>query len=327
MRHDLARPAICVIAGALAVVAANGAAALTYPDKPIRLVCPIPPGGTTDLVARLVAQKLTESVSQQVIVDNRGGAGGIIGTEMVARSAPDGYTLLLGSMTTHAINPAFHQNLTYDAVRSFQPVSRIIAAPQLLVVHPSVAARSVRELIALAKAKPGQLTYATASMGTAPHLAFELLKGMAGVDIVGVPYKGSGPSIIDLIGGQVQSMITGIVVLMPHVKAGKLRALGVTSPARAAVMPELPTIAESGVPNFDVRVWFGVFLPAGTPRPVVMLLNERIRKIVEAPDVRQRLIEQGADPVTDTPEEFGAYVKTELARWTKVVKDTGARIE
>jgi tripartite-type tricarboxylate transporter receptor subunit TctC len=185
----------------------------------------------------------------------------------------------------------------------------------------------VKELVALAKAKPGQLTYATASMGTAPHLAFELFKSMAGVDIVGVPYKGSGPSIIDLIGGQVQSMITGIVVLMPHVKTGKLRALAVTSPQRAAVMPDLPTVSESGVPNFDVRVWFGVFLPAGTPRDIVAQLNESIRRIMEAPDVRQRLIEQGADPMTDTPEEFGAYVKTELARWTKVVKDTGARIE
>ena len=298
-----------------------------YPAKPIRMVCPIPPGGTTDLVARLVAQKLSESLGQQVIVDNRGGAGGIIGTEMVARAAPDGYTILMGSMTTHAVNPAFHLNLTYDAIRSFQPVSRIISAPQLLVVHPSVAARSVKELIALAKAKPGELTYATASMGTTPHLAFELFKGMAGVNIVGVPYKGSGPSIIDLVGGQVNAMITGIVVLMPHVKAGRLRALAVTSPARAAVMPDLPTVAESGVPNFDVRVWFGVFLPAGAPRAIVTTLNERIRKIVAAPDVRQRLIEQGADPVTDTPEEFGAYVKTELARWTKVVKDTGARIE
>jgi tripartite-type tricarboxylate transporter receptor subunit TctC len=212
-------------------------------------------------------------------------------------------------------------------VRSFQPVSRIIAAPQLLVVHPSVAAKSVKELISLAKAKPGQLTYATASMGTAPHLAYELFKSMAGVDIVGVPYKGSGPSIVDLVGGQVQSMITGILVLMPHVKSGKLRALAVTSPARAPVMPDLPTVAESGLPGFDVRVWFGAFLPAGSPKSIVTLLNERIRKIVEAPDVRQRLIDQGADPVSDTPEQFGAYVKTELARWTKVVNDTGARIE
>ena len=312
---------------ALFPLACGAASADIYPYKPIRLVCPIPPGGTTDLVARLLAQKLTESLGQQVIVDNRGGAGGIIGTEMVARSAPDGYTLLMGSMTTHAINPAFHKNLSYDPVRSFQPVSRIIAAPQLLVVHPSVAAKSVKELISLAKAKPGQLTYATASMGTAPHLAYELFKSMAGVDIVGVPYKGSGPSIVDLVGGQVQSMITGILVLMPHVKSGKLRALAVTSPARAPVMPELPTVAESGLPGFDVRVWFGAFLPAGSPKSIVTLLNERIRKIVEAPDVRQRLIEQGADPVSDTPEQFGAYVKTELARWTKVVNDTGARIE
>src|SRR4051812_28311244 len=308
-------------------VSASHTFALAYPEKPIRLVCPIPPGGTTDLIARLLAQKLTDSLGQQVIVDNRGGAGGIIGTEMVARSAPDGYTLLMGSMTTHAVNPAFHKNLSYDAVKSFQPVSRIIAAPQLLVVHPSVAATSVKELIALAKAKPGQLTYATASMGTAPHLAYELFKSMAGVNIVGVPYKGSGPSIVDLLGGQVQSMITGIIVLMPHVKSGKLRALAVTSPARAPVMPDLPTVAESGLPNFDVRVWFGAFLPAGTPQSIVTLLNGQIRKIVEAPDVRQRLIEQGADPVSDTPEQFAAYVKSELARWTKVVKDTGARIE
>ena len=298
----------------LAASVNTDALALGYPDKPVRL-------------ARLLAQKLSESLGQQVVVDNRGGAGGIIGTEMVARSAPDGYTLLMGSMTTHAINPAFHPNLSYDAVKSFQPVSRIIAAPQLLVVHPSVAATSVKELVALAKANPGKLTYATASMGTAPHLAYELFKNMAGVDIVGVPYKGSGPSIVDLVGGQVQSMITGILVLMPHVKTGKLRELAVTSPTRAAGIPDLPMVAESGVPNYDVRVWFGAFLPTHTPKPVVTRLNSEIRKIVAAPDVRQRMIDQGADPVSDTPEQFAAYVKSELARWTKVVKDTGARIE
>jgi tripartite-type tricarboxylate transporter receptor subunit TctC len=227
----------------------------------MRLVCPFPPGGTTDLVARLIAMKLTEAWGQQVVVDNRPGAGGVIGTEMVA------------------------------------------------------------------KAKPGQLNYGSAGTGTSPHLTFELFKRMASIDVVHVPYKGTGPAITDLVGGQVQTMITGVVALMPHVKSGKLRALGVTSAKRVAALPDVPTVAESGVPGFDVSSWFGVFLPAHTPGPIVMKMNAEIRRTLEQPSVRQRLIDQGADPSSNTPEEFAAYVKTEMARWGEVVRSTGARAD
>ncbi len=298
-----------------------------YPAKPIRMICPFPPGGTTDVVARIVAQKLTAVWKEQVIVDNRTGAGGIIGTELAAKAAPDGYTVLLGSITTHAVNPALYKKLNYDPIKDFVPVTLVVSSPQLLAVHPSVAAKSVKELIALAKGKPGQLNYGSAGVGTSPHLTFELFKSMAGVDVVHVPYKGTGPAITELIGGQVQMMITGVVALMPHVKAGKLRGLAVTSAKRVAALPDLPTVAESGVPKFNVSSWFGVFLPAGTPKPIIAKMNGEIRKIVEVPDVRQKLIDQGADPVTNTPEEFAAYVKSEMARWGKVVRDTGARID
>lgn len=307
-----------------AIAASHSSAQQAYPTKPIRMICPFPPGGTTDVVARLVAQKLTEAWKEQVIVDNRTGAGGIIGTELAAKSPADGYTVLLGSITTHAVNPALYKKLNFDPVKDFTPVSLVVSSPQLLAVHPSVPAKSVKDLIALAKSKPGQLNYASAGVGTSPHLTFELFKSMAGIDVVHVPYKGTGPAITELIAGQVQMMITGVVALMPHVKSGKLRGLGVTSAKRVAALPDLPTVAESGVPTFDVSSWFGVFLPANTPKPIVTKMNQEIRKIVEIPDVRQRLISLGADPATNTPEEFAAYVKSEMARWGKVVRDTGA---
>lgn len=317
------------LCGALLVVAslAPALAQQSYPTKPMRLVCPFPPGGTTDLVARLIAMKLTEAWGQQVVVDNRPGAGGVIGTEMVAKAVPDGYTILLGSITTHAVNPALYKSLDFDAVKDFAPVSLVVSSPQLLAVHPAVAAKSVKELIALAKAKPGQLNYGSAGTGTSPHLTFELFKRMASIDVVHVPYKGTGPAITDLVGGQVQTMITGVVALMPHVKSGKLRALGVTSAKRVAALPDVPTVAESGVPGFDVSSWFGVFLPAHTPGPIVMKMNAEIRRTLEQPSVRQRLIDQGADPSSNTPEEFAAYVKTEMARWGEVVRSTGARAD
>lgn len=316
-----------VVYVASAFAAGHSQAQQAYPTKPIRMICPFPPGGTTDVVARLVAQKLTEAWGQQVVVDNRPGAGGIIGTEIVTKAAPDGYTVLLGSITTHAVNPALYKKLNFDPVKDFAPVSLVVSSPQLLAVHPSVAAKSVKELIALAKAKPGQLNYASAGTGTSPHLTFELFKSMAGIDVVHVPYKGTGPAITDLIGGQVQMMITGVVALMPHVKSGKLRGLGVTSAKRVAALPDLPTIIESGIPGFDVSSWFGVFLPGGTPKPIVAKMNAEIRKILEVPEVRQRLIGQGADPASNTPEEFAAYVKAEMARWGKVVRDTGAKAD
>ncbi|MCC7483425.1 MAG: tripartite tricarboxylate transporter substrate binding protein [Burkholderiales bacterium] len=304
-----------------------GEAREDYPDKPIRVICPFPPGGTTDVVARLVAQKLTEAWKEQVVVDNRVGAGGIIGTELAAKAPADGYTVLLGSITTHAVNPALYKKLNFDPVKDFSPVTLVVSSPQLLAVHPSVAAKSVKDLIALAKAKPGQFNYASAGVGTSPHLTFELFKSMAGFDAVHVPYKGTGPAITELVGGQVQMMITGVVALMPHVKSGRLRGLAVTSARRAAALPDLPTVAESGVPKFDVSSWFGVFLPVGTPRPIVMKMNGEIRRIVEIPEVHRTLVSQGAVPETSTPEDFAAYVKSEMARWGKVVRDTGARAD
>ncbi|MGZ5154146.1 MAG: tripartite tricarboxylate transporter substrate-binding protein, partial [Burkholderiales bacterium] len=230
-------------------------------------------------------------------------------------------------ITTHAVNPALHKKLGFDVINDFAPVTLVVSSPQLLAVHPSVAAKSVKELIALAKAKPGQLNYASAGAGSSPHLTFELFKSMAGVDLNHVPYKGTGPAITELVGGQVQAMITGVVALMPHVKSGKLRALAVTSKTRVAALPDVPSMMESGVANFDVSSWFGVFLPAGTSKAIVMKMNDQIRKIVDTPEVRKRLIDLGADPQTNTPEQFAAYVRSEKARWGKVVQDTGARVD
>ena len=319
---------LCMVAYvASAFAAGHSHAQQAYPTKPIRMICPFPPGGTTDVVARLVAQKLTEAWKEQVVVDNRTGAGGIIGTELAAKAPADGYTVLLGSITTHAVNPALYKKLNFDPIKDFTPVTLVVSSPQLLAVHPSVAAKSVKELIALAKAKPGQLNYGSAGVGTSPHLTFELFKSMAGIDAVHVPYKGTGPAITELIAGQVHMMITGVVALMPHVKSGRLRGIAVTSAKRVAALPDLPTVAESGVPKFDVSSWFGVFLPAGTPKPIVAKMNGEIRKIVDIPDVRQKLISQGADPETNTPEEFAAYVKSEMVKWGKVVRDTGARAD
>ncbi len=318
---------LCAAIGAAGIALAADAQAQAYPTKPIRMICPFPPGGTTDLVARLVAQKLSEAWGEQVIVDNRGGAGGVIGTEMAARSAPDGYTVLLGSITTHAVNPALYKKISFNPIKDFAPVSLVVSSPQLLAVHPSVPAKSVKELIALAKSKPGQLNYASAGSGTSPHLTFELFRSVAGIDVTHVPYKGTGPAITELVGGQVQMMITGVVALMPHVKSGKLRGVAVTSMKRVSALPNLPTIAESGLPKFDVSSWFGVFLPAGTSRAIVTKMNGEVRKILEIPEVRQRLIDLGADPASNSPEEFATYVKAEMARWGMVVRETGARVD
>ena len=298
-----------------------------YPSKPVRLIVPFPPGGTTDITGRLVAQHLTEAWKQQVIVDNRPGAGGIIGTELAAKSTPDGHTALLGSITTHAVNPALYTNLNFDPVKDFSPVSLVVSSPQLLAVHPSIEAKSVNELLALAKSRPGKLNYASAGAGTSPHLTFELLKSMAGINILHVPYKGTGPAINDLLGGQVQMMITGVVALIPHIKSNRLRGLGVTSAKRVSALPELPTIIESGIPGFDVSSWFGVFLPAAVPKPIVRKMNLEILRMLEKEDIRQRLTNLGADPADkNTPEQFSAYVKSEMTRWSKVVKDTGTKV-
>ena len=303
------------------------ATAQSYTTKPIRMVVGAAPGGGTDLVARPVAQKLTEAWGQQVIVDNRPGAGGTIGTEMVARALPDGYTMLMGSITTNAVNQVLYKKLNYDPIKDFIPVSLVISAPQPLVVHQSVPVKSVKELVALATAKPGQLNYASAGSGSSPQLTFELFKRIAGIDIVHIPYKGTGPAIIDLVAGHVHMMITGIVAPMPHVKSGRLRGIAVTSANRAAALPDVPTFSESGVPKFDVSTWFGIFLPAGTPNPIVAKLNGEIRRILEMPDIQQYFVDQGASPAANSPEQFAAYVKSEVARWGKVVRDTGIRAD
>ncbi|GAA4331057.1 tripartite tricarboxylate transporter substrate binding protein [Pigmentiphaga soli] len=315
--------AVAALAASLALP--GYAAAADYPDKPIRMVCPFPPGGTTDFVARMIAQKLSEAWGQEVVVDNRPGAGGIIGTEMVAKAAPDGYTVLLGSITTHAINPALYAHMNYDPIKDFQPVTLAVSSPQVLVVHPAVPARSLAEFIALAKAQPGKLNYASSGIGTSPNVTFEMFKSMAGINVIHVPYKGTGPANTDLVGGHVQAMISGIAALMPYIKSGQMRPLAVTTKARAPALPALPTFDEAGVPDFDVSSWFGVFLPAHTPPTVVSKMNREIRRIVADPEVRRLFIEQGADPSSNTPEEFTAFVKSEKQRWGKVIKD--ARIQ
>lgn len=314
------------LAGAALGVFSTLSLAQPYPSKPIRLIVPFPPGGTTDVVARLVAAKISAAWGEQVVTDNRPGAGGTIGTEIAAKAPGDGYTILMGSITTHAVNPALYKKLNFDPIKDFTPVVLAISSSQLLVVHPSVPAKYAREFIALAKSKPGQLNYASAGAGTSPHLTFELFKSAAGIDVVHIPYKGTGPAITELVGGQVQAMITGVVALMPHVKSQKLRALAVTSAKRVEAIPDVPTMEESGLKNFDVSSWFGFFAPAGVPKPIVAKFNAEVRKILAMPDVKERLIGLGADPAGDTPEEFARYVKSEMERWGKVVRETGARV-
>lgn len=297
-----------------------------YPGKPIRIVVPFPPGGGTDIVARILTQKLSESFGANFVIDNRAGAGGSIGTEMVAKAPPDGYTLGIVS-GSHAINPGLYSKLPFDAVRDFAPVTMLVSGPGLLVVHPSLPVKTVKELIALAKGKPGQLNYASAGNGTPPHLAGELFKSMAGVDLVHVPYKGNTPAFVDLISGQVSLSFPTIPSALPHVQAGRLRALAVTSRKRSAVMPQLPTIAESGLPGYDTSSWFGMLAPAGTPREIVRKLQQESAKVLQLRDVREKLLSQGLEPVGSTPEEFAATIESEIAKWAKVVKASGARVE
>jgi tripartite-type tricarboxylate transporter receptor subunit TctC len=314
------------VAGA-ALIAAPGFGADSYPSKPIRMICPSAPGGTTDLVARLVAQKLSEAWGQPVVVDDRPGAGGVVGTELAAKSVPDGYTMTIGTITSHAINPVLRKKLDFDPVKDFQPISLVVSSPQLLAVHPSVPAKTVKELIALAKARPGSINYGSAGNGNSSHLVVELLKSATGISVFHVPYKGSGPAINGLLANEVQMIITGVVALFPHIKSGRLRGIAVTSAKRVDALPDLPTMIESGVPNFDVNSWFAVFMPAGAPRYIVNKANAEIRKMLEVPEVSQRLIDMGANPASSTPEQLEAYVKSELARWGKVVKDTGVKVD
>ena len=312
---------------AATLIAGSGVVmAQEYPAKAIRVVVPFPPGGGTDYMGRVVMQKVGESLGTTVVIDNRGGAGSSIGTEIVARSPADGYTVLIIS-GAHAINPSIYAKLPYDSVRDFAPVTMFASGPALLVVHPTVPAKSVKELIALARARPGQLNYASAGIGTPPHLSGELFKTMAGIDMVHVPYKGNGPAYTDLIGGQVTVMFPNVSTAMAHVRAGKLRALAVTTKNRTPSAPELPTISEAGVPGYDVSSWYGLLAPAGTPPAVVSKLQTEIAKVLRSPDVSKNLTSQGLDLVGNTPEEFSAIIRSEIVKWAKVAKASGARAE
>jgi tripartite-type tricarboxylate transporter receptor subunit TctC len=301
--------------------------AQSYPAKPIKLMVPYPPGGGADLLARALGQKLGEALGQPIVVENRPGANGIIGTDAVAKATPDGYTLLLGNVGPNAINQALYSKLPYDCVKDFAPIGEMATTAHILVVHPSVAAHSVQELITLAKASPGKLTYASTGIGGSPHLAGELFDLMAGVKIYHVPYKGAAPANSDLIGGQVSMSFNTLPPLLPQVRAGKLRALAVTTAKRASTMPELPTIAESGVPGYDVSTWYGLLAPAGTPRDIVMRLNTELNKLLQSPGVKSQLAVKGFDVETSTPEEFAGLIASEVTKWTRVVKAANVRLD
>lgn len=297
-----------------------------YPTKAIRLIVPFASGSTTDTLARIIGQKLTESWGRQVVIDNRAGAGGNIGTEIVAKAAADGYTLLLAA-GSHAINPSLYRKLPYDAVKDFAPVTQVGSAPQLLVAHSGLAAASIRELIALAKARPRQIHYASGGSGAPSHLAMELFKSMAGVDLVHVPYKGGTLVLNAVLSGEVQLTSGNIRSYMPHVRAGRLKALAVTGASRTPAAPEVPTIAESGLPGYSVTAWWGVLAPAGTPKAIITRLHRDVARLLQAPDLRARLAAVGITTVGNSPKEFGAFIRQEIATWAKVVKESGARID
>jgi tripartite-type tricarboxylate transporter receptor subunit TctC len=296
-----------------------------YPSKPIRIIVPLAAGGPSDLLARTLGQKFTETWSQPVVIDNRTGANGVVGCEIAAKSPPDGYTLLMGTNGTHGINASLFSKLPYDTVNDFAPIARIGIAPYVLVAHPSLPVRSVAELIALARARPGQISIA--SGGSASHLASALFKSMAGIDLLLVPYKGNSLAVTAVMSGETSLVFGNIAQSLPQVNAGRMRALGVTSARRSSVMPNVMTIAESGIAGFETSTWYGMLAPAGTPRPVVDKLNAEIVRILQLPDVRARLSAEAFELPADTPDQFAGIIKSELTRWAKVVKETGARFE
>ncbi|MDQ3025515.1 MAG: tripartite tricarboxylate transporter substrate binding protein [Pseudomonadota bacterium] len=314
-------------AALIAAAAATLATAQPYPTKPIKFIVPFPPAGSTDLSARAVAGKLGERIGQPVIIENRPGAGGNIGTDVVAKSAPDGYTLIVGTVGTHGINPSLYSKMPYDHVKDFAPVILLSKTPNVLVVNPSLPVNSVADVIRLAKSKPNELTFASSGSGTSIHLSGELFKTMAGVQMTHIPYKGSGPMLIDLISGQVNMAFDNLSASMQHIKAGKLKALATTGTQRPPNLPDLPTIAEAGLAGYDSTSWNAIFAPAGTPREVVDRLNREIRAILESPETRKFFTEQGAEAGGGTPAELAEFVRAETAKWQKVVKDSGAKVD
>jgi tripartite-type tricarboxylate transporter receptor subunit TctC len=297
------------------------AMAQSYPNRPIRFVVPFAPGGSTDTLARTIGQKLTDALQQQVVVDNRSGANGNIGMEIVAHAAPDGYTILLGYIANLGIGPGLYAKLPFDPVGDYAPITQLASSPNILAVHPSLPVKSLRELIAYAKTNPKKLNFASSGVGSIGHLTGELLNRSAGVDMVHVPYKGSGQAVIDLLGGQVQMMFSGMSSVMQHIKAGKLRALAVTGAQRSPAVPDVPTIAESGFPGFEATAWYGVLAAARTPKPIVNRLHGEIVRALALPEVKERLNNVGFELVGGTPDEFAVFIKSEIAKWTRVVRD------
>ncbi len=315
------------VLGATGLFASAPALAQAYPSKPITIIVPFSAGGTTDILARLVGQHLATELGQVVIADNRAGAGGNIGAALAAKAPADGYTLFMGTVGTHAINAALYKRLPFDHVKDFAPLSRVANVPNLLVAHPSQPFKTVSEMIAYAKANPGKINFGSPGNGSSPHLSGELFKSMAKVDLTHIPYKGSAPAVADLLGNQISIMFDNLPSVIPHVRSGKLRAIAITTATRSPELPDVPTIAEAGLPGYEAASWFGLFAPADTPAPVLATLSTALAKVLSNPDVQKKISMQGGEVVNETPAQFAAFIKAETTKWGKVVKDSGARID
>ncbi|MDM0047145.1 tripartite tricarboxylate transporter substrate binding protein [Variovorax dokdonensis] len=321
------RFALAAIASAAAAMLPFSAAADNFPSKPITIIVPFAAGGTTDILARIVGQALGADLGQSVVIDNRAGAGGNIGGQLAARSPADGYTLFMGTVGTHAINESLYKKMPFDPIKDFAPLSRVATVPNLLVANPAQPFKTVPELIAYAKANPGKVNFGSSGSGSSIHLSGELFKSMAKVDMVHIPYRGSAPAVNDLLGNQIAIMFDNMPSAIQHVRAGKLRPIAVTTAKRSPELPDVPTIAEAGVPGYEATSWFGLFAPAGTPAPIVAQLNKSLVKVLNQPEVKQKIAAQGGDVVAETPEQFAAFIKAETLKWSKVVKESGASVD
>ena len=325
--RSVVRGAGLIVAIGATMFGAGNAVAQAWPAKPIKIVAPSTPGDAPDVIARMIADKLTPVLGQQVVVENKPGAGGVVGSDAVAKAAPDGYTLIMGNAGSHGINAAVYTKLPYDIQRDFAPVSQVAVAPNVVVINPAIPATSVAEFIAYAKSQPGKLSYASGGNGSSAHMSMELFKSMAGVDIQHIPYKGSSPALTDLVGGQVAVFIGNMPPTVPLIKGGKLRALAVTTRSRSALMPELPTMAEAGLPGYETVAWFGVLAPAGTPPEIVNRLSVEIGRIARSPEMREKLLAMGAEPVGGSPEEFKLVIDRDIAKWKPLAQKVGIKVD
>ena len=326
LRISLASVLLAVLPAAVLAQGPSTSSGQAYPTKPVRLIVAFPPGGSTDIIARLVGQKLSERLGQQVIIDNRGGAGGMIGTDIAAKSSPDGYTLTMGTTSTHVIAPAAYPNVKYDPIKDFVPITLVASTPYLLVVHPGVKAASLKDFIALMKSQPGKLNYASAGAGSTTHLAMEMLRLASGTDIVHVPYGGNGPAGTAVMGGQVQALFGSMPAVLPFAKSGKMRPIAVGTAKRSPALPDVPTVAEQGYPGFEVALWLGFFAPKGTPAAITGRLQDELTRIAKSPEMKEQFERNGADPVTTTPAELSRLMKTELDKYSKVIKQANIKL-